>query len=79
MAYRLLVYKFVGKFKRDIHVVMETLGNFENPENKEADQDGLQGDLDFTERRSSVETMEFGTNNEKQLFFMYFKPMLSTS
>ena len=52
---------------RDIHVVMETLGNFENPENKEADQDGLQGDLDFIERRSSVETMEFGTNNNVEV------------
>lgn len=58
---------------RDIHVVMETLGNFENPENKEADQDGLQGDLDDKERRSSIERMEFGSNNNVEVSAGYGK------
>ena len=58
---------------RDSNVFFEKLGNFENPENKEADQDGLQGDLDFTERRSSVEKMKYGTNNNVKVIADYGK------
>jgi hypothetical protein len=58
---------------RDSNVFFEKLGNFENPENKEADQDGLQGDLDFTERRSFVEKMKFGTNNNVKVIADYGK------
>ncbi|XP_052101198.1 A-kinase anchor protein 13-like isoform X4 [Mytilus californianus] len=47
---------------KDIHVAIETLGDLDKPENKMADQDGTQGDLD-SERRASIEGMEYSTNN----------------
>ncbi|CAG2207054.1 unnamed protein product [Mytilus edulis] len=47
---------------KDIHVAIETLGDLDKPENKMADQDGTPGDLD-SERRTSIEGMEYSTNN----------------
>ncbi|XP_071171846.1 rho guanine nucleotide exchange factor 28-like isoform X40 [Mytilus edulis] len=47
---------------KDIHVAIETLGDLDKPENEMADQDGTPGDLD-SERRTSIEGMEYSTNN----------------
>lgn len=47
---------------KDIHVAIETLGDLDKPENIIADQDGTSGDLD-SERRTSIEGLEYSTNN----------------
>ncbi|XP_063434226.1 rho guanine nucleotide exchange factor 28-like isoform X7 [Mytilus trossulus] len=47
---------------KDIHVAIETLGDLNTSENKMADHDGTPGDLD-SERRTSIEGMEYSTNN----------------